>query len=312
RCRTLRGVYYGTTWSLDWDNESKRSLVGAHIRNAGFLTYTGAMPADSRPAFAGTSLLRDLKDSQSMRDGTRSVDIGHLLIGVETRAGPTRALPFAQQGGTGLEIVTWLGDLGGGAANLARQRASAPSKSVEWVFHNNSSDYGVTDNLEGDIAAYVVASGGTAGGVPKFSGTVADAVNEYLKPKSSLWLNRARLFVTAIGGTVDRKGTVTNSAKLVSALTDKLYDFGVWYAATRWVPSGQLAGSAALHTCTHIRGAANEIATVFVRTLEQAIIKAPANVVAGPPYPTPTPPGTCQSTLLKAAASTIKIPSLGW
>lgn len=162
RCRTLRGVYYGTTWSLDWDNESKRSLVGAHIRNAGFLTYTGAMPADSRPAFAGTSLLRDLKDSQSMRDGTRSVDIGHLLIGVETRAGPTRALPFAQQGGTGLEIVTWLGDLGGGAANLARQRASAPSKSVEWVFHNNSSDYGVTDNLEGDIAAYVVASGGTA------------------------------------------------------------------------------------------------------------------------------------------------------
>ena len=46
-------------------------------------------------------------------------------------------------------------------------------------------------------------------------------------------------------------------------------------------PAASLRGPAALHTCTHIRGAANEIATVFVRTLEQAIIKAPANVVAG-------------------------------
>src|SRR5690349_248481 len=52
RLKTLRGVYYGTTWSLDFDVESKRSMAGAIIRNAGFVTYTGGhAPADPRPAF---------------------------------------------------------------------------------------------------------------------------------------------------------------------------------------------------------------------------------------------------------------------
>jgi hypothetical protein len=312
RIKTLRGIYYGTSWSLDWDKESKRSVAGASIRNAGFLTYTGGnMPADPRPYFAGTTLLKDLKDSQSMRDGTRTVDIGHLLIGVETRAGATRTIPFPNQGGTGLEIVTWLGDLGGGAANLALQRARFQAKPVTWVFHNPDSDYGYTDNLEGDISGYVVASTGSPGGVPKFTGTVADAINAYLTPKSSEWKNRARLFTVAIGGTVDAKGSISNSTKLMNDLTDKLYEFGVWYAATRWVPTGQLSGAAATNTCTHMRGAAREVATVFVRTLEQAITKAPAAVIATPPYPIPTPPGVCQSTLLRAAG-VLKIPSIGW
>src|SRR5262245_35328289 len=74
RLKTLRGVYYGTTWSLDYDVESKRSVPGALIRNAGFVTYTGGhTPADPRPAFSGTTVLRDLKASQSVKDGARSV-----------------------------------------------------------------------------------------------------------------------------------------------------------------------------------------------------------------------------------------------
>lgn len=313
RVKTLRGVYYGTTWSLDWDVESKRSLVGAGIRNAGFVTYTGGhMPADPRPHFAGTSLLKDLKDSQSMKDGRRSVDIGHLLIGLETRTSPARTTPFPQQGGNGLEIVTWLGDLGGGAANLARRRATAPATSVEYVFHNSSSDYGVTDNLEGDIAAYVVASAGKPGEVPTFTGTVADAVKAYLVPATgAAWTNRARSFTTAIGGVVDAKGAITNKPQLIAALTGKLDEFGIWYAATRWVPSGELSGAAATNTCTHMLGAAQEIATVTVTTLATAILRTPASVDATSPYPTPSPPGVCQSRLLRAAGA-FSIPALGW
>lgn len=313
RVKTLRGIYYGTTWSLDWDMEAKRSLAGAAIRNAGFVTYTGGhMPADPRPHFAGTSLLKDLKESQSVTDGRRSLDIGHLLIGLETRTSPTRTMIFPQQGGNGLEIVTWLGDLGGGAANLARRRASVPTTSVAYVFHNEQSDYGAVENLEGDIAAYLVASAGKPGEAPTFTGSVADAIKAYLIPATgAMWANRARSFTTAIGGVVDAKGVITNKDQLIAALTEKFNDFGIWYAATRWVPSGELSGAAATNTCTHMLGAAREVATVTVTTLAAAVVKSPAAVAAAMPYPPLSPPGVCQSTLLQAAGS-FKIPSLGW
>jgi hypothetical protein len=47
-------------------------------------------------------------------------------------------------------------------------------------------------------------------------------------------------------------------------------------------------------------GAAKEIATVFVSTLQRAIASAPAAVDAVAPYPPPSGPGTCGSRLLQA------------
>jgi hypothetical protein len=302
RVKTLRGIYYGTTWSLDYELESKRSVPGATIRNAGFVTYTaGHLPRDPRPAFGTTTLFTDLKDSQSMVDGGRSLDMGHLLIGLETRTTAARTFVFPE-GGNGLEVVTWMGDLGGGAANLARRRAKTPSLPVAYVFHNSSSDYGVTDNLEGDVAAYVVAAGSTAGGVPVFGrGSVGDAIRSYLLPAgSSAWKGRAAAFAQAIGGTVSPKG-ITNKPTVVDALTKKLTQFGYWYATTRWVTTGELLGADATRTCEHMEGAAREIAAVFVDTLSKAISGAPAKIDATGPYPPPSRPGACGSTWLKAA-----------
>ncbi|MCX5209373.1 hypothetical protein OG689_08770 [Kitasatospora sp. NBC_00240] len=302
RLAMLRGVFYGTTWSLDYEVESRRSVPGAVIRNAGFVTYTGHSPADPRPAFGKTGVLKDLKDSQSLRDGTRSVDLGHLLIGLETRAGRTRTLVFPE-GGTGLEVVTWLGDLGGGAANLARRRVKDPTASVQHVFDNPTSDYGVTDNLEGDAAAYLVAAGATPGGVPVFgSGTVGDALKAYLLPATSPgWTKRAVGFATAVGATVGPAG-ITNSTALVTALTNKLTDFGYWYATTRWVPTGELVGGAAEQTCRNMEGAAREVATVFVATLSRAVTAPHRPIKAAAPFPPPSRAGSCGSTLLKLAA----------
>jgi len=304
RLITLRGIYYGTTWSLDYEVESKRSVPGALIRNAGFLTYTGGnSPHDPRPAFGKTTLLQDLKDSQSMMDGARSVDMGHLLIGLETRTNTVARTTTFPEGGTGLEVVTWMGDLGGGAANLARRRAKTPTLGVDYVFHNSSSDYGVSDNLEGDVAAYVVAAGGTPGGVPSFGrGGVGDAVRAHLLPAASAaWKDRAASFARAIGGTTSTKG-ITNSSTVVDAVAKKLTDFGYWYAATRWVPTGELAGVDAKRTCEQMEGAAREIATVFVATLSKAIVAAPAKIDATAPYPKPSMTGPCNSRLLKLAA----------
>lgn len=308
RIITLRGIFYGTTWSLDYLVESKRSAPGAMIRNAGFLTYTGHSPADPTLALAGTTLLKDLQDSQSMHNGPYGLDIGHTLIGLETRGRlVTRNVPFPGQGGTGLEIVTWLGDLGGGAANLAKRRVVAPGTSVRVIFENSTSDYGVMDNLEGDVGAYIVASGGTAGGpqVVPSSTTVADIFRNYLPVSRTHkdWDTRAAEFAKALGGTVSSVG-ITNKATVIAKLTTQLFDFAVWYAATRWVHTGELTGKKATDACRHMKGAAEEVATVFVETLSRSVASPRLPIKASAPYPAPKPPeATCSSTLLNAAST---------
>jgi hypothetical protein len=307
RASTLRGIYYGAEWSLDYIKESKRSEAGARIRNYGFLTYTGGnLPADPRPAL-GDALFSDLQQSQSIHDRGWGIDIGHVLIGLETRCSVVMrnvSLPSGIGGGTGLEIVTWLGDLGGGAASLARRRVTAPRTSVQIIFNNTTSDYGVMDNLEGDVGGYMVACGTNPGGAPIFSPGkgVADVIADYLPIASNQqWISRASRFAIALGATISLVG-ITNTQSVINNLVPKLYDFAVWYAATRWIPSGELMGSAAINSCTHMKGAAREVATVFVAALSRAIANSRNPIHASNPYPSPTPPGPCESDLLKSAA----------
>lgn len=106
----------------------------------------------------------------------------------------------------------------------------------------------------------------------------------------------------ALGGKVGPTG-ITNSKDMVTQLTDKLYDFAVWYAATRRVPSGELLGPAATKACTHMRGAAQEVATVLVATLSRCSIHGSSPIQAAAPCPAPSPPTPCKSTLLDAAST---------
>jgi hypothetical protein len=309
RVCTLRGIFYGTDWSLDYKSESKRSQVGARVRNIGFITYTGGnVPADPRPAL-GDQLFSDLQGSQSIHDQNRGygIDIGHVLIGLETRNSQTmREVQLAGQGGTGIEIVTWLGDLGGGAANLAFRRATATAPTVptvDVIFNNPTSDYGVMDNLEGDVGGYLVACGSQPGGPPAYpdNSKIADAVASYL-PVSSLteWSSRASRFATSLGASV-AGAKITNASAMIDQLTSKLYDFAVWYAATRWIPSGELLGDTAINACKNMNGAAREVATVFVSALSSAIAGPTRPIQASGPYPPPSPAGECASSFLKAA-----------
>ena len=295
RVTTIRGLYYGTLWSLDFRVEA------SHVRNTGFFTYTSALPIDPRPLLSA-SQIRDLQDSQSMRDGPRSADVGHIIIGLETRFRLVRTFRFPRQGGTGLEITTWIGDLGGGAARLALHRVRRPTFSVRNIFHNRSSDFGVTDNLEGDIGAYLVASGGTAGGRATFAagGTLADALQDYFSTTGTLWPARAAGFATALGATISGT-TITNATTMTSNLADKLEEFACWYAATRYLPNGQITAANANGACSHLRGASEEVASVLVSILSHAIANPADRIQARPPYPAPTPAGaSCSCSLLAA------------
>jgi hypothetical protein len=160
------------------------------------------------------------------------------------------------------------------------------------------------DNLEGDVGGYLVACGTAPGGAPVFSGGkgIADALSDYLPLTStSQWSTRASRFASALGAIVSSSG-ITNTTTLIDQLTVKLYDFAIWYAATRWIPSGELLGNAAVDACKHMKGTAREVATVFVNTLSKSIARPLLPIQASRPFPAPTSAGICDSNLLKAAS----------
>ena len=199
----LRGIYYGTTWSMDYAKAQGGKGEKSATRNEGFQRFTRpseepalTVPVDVRPML-DCGLFEALRDSPEVTDQSgRHVDVGHLVIGLDARFDPafkdeavfkasvgpiTKDVPM---GGTGLECVTWLGDLGGGAASLAIKRVGAPATSASAVFAG--SDYGGSINLEGDVAAFVVAGGGAALVAPTFApGTrMSDALAAYLSPNA--------------------------------------------------------------------------------------------------------------------------------
>lgn len=199
RIHVLRGIYYGTTWSADYAVE--HSLV----RNIGFQVYTASTTPDDPRPILDCGLFDALRNSQDLIDGRRRVDAGHLMIGLDARRSVSaRTSTFPTQGGTGLDISTWLGDLGGGAGMLAFRRVIAPATSAMTVFRGT--DFGGPINLEGDVAGFVAARDTTAtptGPVGlTFTGTatIADALAAYLLPTSTgststEWNNRCRTFM---------------------------------------------------------------------------------------------------------------------
>lgn len=305
RLIALRGIYYGTAWSLDFRAERSQ------WRNRGFTIFTGfGTPPDPRPALG--TLFTDLQASQDIRDGGHAVDVGHALIGMEshTNAG-ARTVPIPSQGGTGLEIVTWLGDLGGGAANLTWRRAAggaAAGRSVSTVFSATGSDYGASINLEGDIAGYLIGSGASlaAPTFPRGSG-VADLFADYL-PIGRLsriqHARRCRDFLTILGGRLAAPPAtrLSNRSAVVRSLATKIHDFAAAYMLQRYIVGQGQDRSRVERACRLLAGTATEVATAFVLALEHGVRSTRTAVRGRPPWPAASHPGTCTSRALQIAA----------
>jgi hypothetical protein len=293
----LRGLYYGTPWSRDFGKEQSLSRV------AGFQVFTLSGPAYPRDpvSILDCGLYDALQRSQDVTTHGVTVDVGHLLIGLDARGGtvagrPVPNAPMVGFGGSGLDVVTWLGDLGGGAASLARDRGrGATSRSVSTKF--SGVDYGGPGNLEGDIAAYVVASGGAtsivAPVVPPGTG-LADALDAYLSPAASGgspdWGARARTFLTMFGGTFSGTGTLTNEPAMIDDFATQIESFACAYATQRYV--GTMPESQLLATCDHVRSCSREVAETFVHALVDA---GSTGRIAATRFPAPTgpTPGAC-------------------
>jgi hypothetical protein len=309
----IRGIFYGTVWSLDY------SVERSTTRNEGFQRFTRpsenvatSTPPDVRTALS-CGLFDALKDSQDLIDPSgRQVDFGHLIIGLDAREDPTFAsnikypvqLPIGSidvdLGGTGTELVTWIGDLGGGAANLATRRATAPTVTATVVF--SGSDYGGSINLEGDVAGSVVATSSTTSvTAPNIAAgkQLSDALQDYISPAapSAAWTTRAKTFLTMNGGTVDATGVLTNRAALIAKFAPKIQEFACNYLASR-VKDKHITFDQAKAAADHVIPCAQEVATAFVDALEDSSKTGGKIEAKRFPAASPPSPGACTKQIL--------------
>jgi hypothetical protein len=302
RVHILRGIYYGTPWSADFGTSQQ-----SHVRSQMFNAYTGS----TQPRYplecmdCGTFL--SLGASQDINDGGRLLDVGHMFIGMDARRSTVaRTVPQPVGQVTGLEAATWAGDLGGGAARLALRRIATPTTGALNYFRGT--DYGGPINLEGDIAGYMVATGGAGGVAPlaiPAGGTVADSLAAYLLPPTSGGAagrdTRCTGFLGALGGTFSGT-TLTNRAAVLAYIAEQVLDFGCWYLVNWLRQNGGLNLATAEAAALHMAGAANEVAELFLAALERCVASPGSPIQAGSPVPAPTPAATSPSCSIALAA----------
>lgn len=257
RLHMLSGIYYGTEWSRDYQVEKNSG------RNLGFQVFLAKRYGsgdDPRPCL-GCGLFESLRRSGD----AGGVDMGHVLIGMSARMRFLSRYPtFPPTGSTGLEITTWVGDLGGATAKLALDRIKAPGTPASKYFRGR--DYGAASNLEGDIAAYLVATTSHVKvGAPEVrSGLIADALNGYFV----IGINRrdrCRHFLTMMGGVLSG-GKLTNHADVRATMAGKLASFGLVYL-TKYLHQRGRDLTVVLSARPLMAKAAEDVAELFITKL---------------------------------------------
>jgi hypothetical protein len=242
----------------------------------------------------------------------RHLDFGHLMIGLDARYDPQFAskvfypvlggLKNIDLGGTGTELVTWLGDLGGGAARLASLRSTTPATSAGAVFVG--SDYGGSINLEGDVAAFVVANAGAT----TFTATnissgknLSDALQDYLLPSRGgpAWNNRATTFLTMYGANFDAAGNIANRSAVISTFAPKIQTFACNYLASR-VKDNKLSVATAKAAANNVIPASQEVAEAFVDALDASHRSGTTIEAKKFQAPKPAQPGACSEQITAA------------
>lgn len=290
RINTLRGIYYGSVWSMDYSKEASTN------RNTAFTIYTGcSVKYDARVALKCSNkckakLFESLFDSPEVFDSPyKAVDFGHLVIGLDARRSWTaKNIKIPTQGGTGLELNTWVGDLGGGTATLSKQRVSTPQKRAKTMF-TSQHDYGAMVNLEGDIAAYVVGMddknpGDIVNPTVQFT-TLHEALQDYFDHK---WDKRAFYFMAMLGAEVSGNVLKYDKDELVADCAKKFDDFAVWYLGNRMKDKKSGGIDDFANASKNFKPASEEIASIFIDALIHVVSK-PGDMITARTDPNPKP-----------------------
>jgi len=178
----------------------------------------------------------------------------------------SRSVDVPFHGATGLEITTWVGDLGGASARLAIDRVTSPGAAANRYFRGT--DYGAPSNLEGNIAAYVIAGGQSpqveAPNIVE-GGMIADALESYFIDGAG-HENRRRHFLISQGGQF-ADGVLSNRSDVVSGMARRFQSFGRVYAANFLRGRNRLSLNLWLAVESNLAGAAVDVAATFVEKL---------------------------------------------
>lgn len=283
RISIIRGIYYGTSWSLDYSVE--KSIA----RNIAFNEFVGSwVVADARRELKCSSRCRNglfsaLYDSFEVFDGkSKAVDFGHIIIGLDSRRSwRSKNVPIPFFGGTGLELNTWVGDLGGGCGKLSLDRATDASVRAITLFPKLGHSYGSMVNLEGDVAAYVVGMSSDnedyISDIADSFGTIHDALEDYFTNK---WPQRANYFLRMLGAEFEDK-EVQNQSEIEAVFAKAFEDFGYQYILQR------KGLSAARKASSNLKAVAQEVAEVFFSALLHVVGK-PHDMITSRIDPDPT------------------------
>lgn len=245
----LRGIYYGAKHSLDYIQEK------SDARNAGFRIYTtydvkyNAQEKLKCGIKCTSNLFQALFNSAEVIDSSiKMLDVGHLLIGMDARRSWLARNFNWPLGGTGLENVTLIGDLGGGAGMLAFRRVDDPQKRAKKLVFDSNHDYACSINIEGDIASYYCAINledvyslsnpenhiqlvdGSEKSYKNFKG-ISSAIESYVSPTH--WPYRSKRMLKMLGFEFDDKNQLTNRTKILDNLIDSVEGFAQFYIIIR-------------------------------------------------------------------------------
>ncbi|OEK07611.1 hypothetical protein A8C32_17600 [Flavivirga aquatica] len=290
RIHILRGIYYGTKWSLDY------SVEKSTMRNIAFnIPYTTTTtPPDAREKLkcleeCKSDLFNSLYQSYEVFDTPYvAVDFGHLIIGLEARKSEVaKSIHIPSQGGTGLEICTWVGDLGGGVGKLSVDRIKNSKIRAKTLFSINGHSYGTMVNLEGDIASYIVGMDENNPSkidnpTENFS-TIHEALLDYFDCK---WDNRTLYFLKMLGGKFDGNNNLINRAKVEEKITEHLDEFASWYLGLRMKDKDSGGLEEFNDALGHFEPLSEEVASIFVDGLLHVINK-PKDMITARTNPDP-------------------------
>jgi hypothetical protein len=309
----LRGLFYGTTWSVDYEDRKSEK------RNAAFNIYTySTEPIDPRPLL-GIALFNELRQCAEVHDtSTDRFDFGHCIIGLDSRnsfMSRNSAWP-GHGGGTGFEVCTWLGDLGGGASMLAMKRAAGdPTHRAIKMFPRSGHSYGSWVNIEGDVAAYLVASAvGGAEGAKTLDldpdKRLSTVLEEYLlnSNEKNFKEERAKQMLLALGCEFDENGIITNEKDVRLIVASKIFEFADLYMVQWFYGENKLDIDRALNASKHFLPAAVEVTTIFFQMLKTCMQtpRLPLTPVGIDPDPKPPSKPLLEYVAMKKAEGKLK------
>ena len=270
RINCLRGIFYGAIWSLDYQLEKSDNRI------RGFTYFTTfSIKQDARKLLKCSdcckgNLFEALFNSSEVIDSNFKVtDLGHLLIGLDARRSFISKNVNLPLGGTGLENVTWIGDIGGGAGTLAFQRVTNPNIRAKKVVFDSQHDYGCSVNIEGDIAGYIVGINDKE--VKSISNPTSNMVYIYKGVEKFFsktdWTNRVNYFLWMIGADLNPStGELHNRASLLNSITDSVEGFAEIYIAIRALDKSKDKATL-IKSFGYISSCAREVSEIFLDAL---------------------------------------------